>query len=205
MRPPDETRAAREATIASAKEAVREGRYGDAFRHLKEAEQLGVASGEIDNLRHSIDARKKKSRGVLRKSAWGGFAVAGIGYLILSFQQPPAWGIPVWAALAFLLVPAGAGYAASRIQGPGIEGQARFAAAMRGVGWAMFFYTLLSLFVLLLRMGGEGRGAQVGLVIFVLSVVYALLAGGVAGLAAKILGPRIVAKRRAETLHGRQA
>ena len=116
------------------------------------------------------------------RAVWLAFVVAGVGYLVLSQQQPAGWGVPLWAALAFLLIPALAGLAINRLQSPHRPPKQAFLAGMKGVGWSMFFYSSITLTVLANRVGGAGNVGEEFLAGLLTAIVFTLLAGCAAGL-----------------------
>ena len=119
-------------------------------------------------------ARRNRRAGML------GFLVAVVGYLLLSIQQPVGWGEGLWAALAFLLVPALGGLVVNLAQERNRASGKAFFAARKSVGWAMFLYAGITLIVLAIRVGSPDGGMF--LAGLVATVVYTILAGVVAGL-----------------------
>lgn len=116
------------------------------------------------------------------RAVWLAFAIAGIGYLVLSQQQPAGWGVPLWASLALLLIPALAGLAVNRLQAAQRTARQMFFGGMKGVGWAMFFYSSITLIVLANRVGGAGSGGEEFLAGLLTAIVFTIVAGSVAGL-----------------------
>ncbi len=135
--------------------------------------------------------RQTPTRKPGRASAWGGFCLGLLGYLLVSVREPLEWRMPVWIILAFVVVPGLVGWVAGLGQVP--ERGICFRAGLRTAGWAMFLYASLTLIVLSHRIpadAGSGQEFWAGLLV---SVVYALLAGTVAGLVSMAAG-----RRRAE-------
>jgi hypothetical protein len=117
-----------------------------------------------------------------RRAVWVGFAAGIVGYLLLSYQQPAGWGEGLWAGFALLLVPAIAGFVVNRAQGQDRAPRQAFSAGMRAAGWAMLFYAFITLIVLARRVEGSGDGGQEFLAGLLVTVVYTLFAGTVAGI-----------------------
>jgi hypothetical protein len=180
MTPQDQTAAGQEAAILATERALAGGRYHEARQHISELKRLHGSQHDIARLTKTVDAglagQKKKSG----KASWIGPLVAIAGYLVLSFRQPPGWTLPLWAILAFVVVPGLTGYAVGKLLGPETAPGARFRSAMWGAGFAMFFYTAISLILLRVRIDSDG-GSTVVQVGFFVTCLYTLLAGTVAG------------------------
>ena len=181
---------AAEAQMIAAERALARGQYREAQQHLAQAERLGTSPHDIERLASAVWAAAERQARRGRRGPWAGFAIAGIGYLLLSVQQPPAWTIPVWAALALGVVPAIAGLATGRWQGPERAPRRRFWDAARAAGGAMFLYSGLSLPAVRHRFS---TGAEMGDALLVgvfVTLVYGALAGAVAGLVSALLAGR---------------
>ena len=63
-----------------------------------------------------------------------------------------------------------------------------FFAGMKGVGWAMFFYSSITLIVLAKRVGGAGSAGEEFLAGLLTAIVFTLIAGSAAGLTNLLLG-----------------
>ncbi len=181
MRPPDEQHAALEFEILAAERELVHGQFARARDHLKTASAMGARKMDVNRLHASINAEEQSHAKRARLSGWGGFGIGGLGYLFLSLQQPVAWTMPLWCGLAFLAIPAIAGYAMGRWQGQGQSPQSRFWSALFSVGWAMCFYTAISLMSLRWQIGLAGQGGAVLVAGTFVSAAYALVAGTVAG------------------------
>lgn len=128
------------------------------------------------------------------RAVWLAFVIAGIGYMVLSSQQPAGWGVPVWLSLALLLIPALAGLALNRLQAENRPPRQAFFAGMKGVGWAMFFYASITMTVVANRVGGAGNAGEEFLAGLLTTILFTLLAGAAAGLA-NVLLTRMLSKR----------
>jgi hypothetical protein len=168
--------------MAACRRAVTSRHFREAERHLREAARHGAPEEEVARQAQEIRRAEAARAGGGRLAVWAGFGIACIGYLVLSFQQPAGWGEGVWAALAFLLIPALAGLVMSRIQ-RGSEPLARaFFSAMKGVGRAMLLYAAITLIVLAHRVGRPDAAAHEFIAAAIVVVVYSVAAGAVAGL-----------------------
>ena len=123
-------------------------------------------------------------------------AFGSLYYLALSIQQPAQWTVPVWVLLAFLLGPALIGLIAGRLQRGEMSPLRRFRGGLQAGVITMFLYTSITLMALHARMGSSGDGGQVFLVGLFVSVIYALIAGVVAGAVSSRLGRAQRARER---------
>ncbi len=180
MRPPDEQNAAREAEILAAERAIAQRRWQDARNHLKAAAELGAERHDLQVHLTALEQGERQTQQRGRRTGWIGFWLGGLCYLLLSTRQPPQWTVPVWATLAFLLVPLIGGFAAGRWQGPDRPAATRFRSGCFAVGWAMALYTGITLISLREKIH-TGSSSQVLLVGLFVTGVYAAVAGIVAG------------------------
>jgi hypothetical protein len=182
MTPPDQTAAGQEAAILATERALAAGRYHEARQHIGELKRLHGSHHDIARLTKAVDAGLAQQKKRSKKTAWIGPLVAIVGYLILATRQPFGWTIPVWTVLAFLVVPGLTGYTVAKLLGPETAPGARFRSAMWGTGFAMFFYTVISLMIVRARIGGDAGSSQAAVVVFFVASIYTVLAGAVAGL-----------------------
>ena len=161
----------------------------DAMAALLEAAGIrlmnkGASTSHGGGNRHGQPARQTQlaETGRNRRAVLLGFVVGIFGYLLLSFQQPAGWGEGLWAALALLLVPALAGLVVHRAQAKDRPLGSAFLAGMKSAGWAMLFYASITLIVLASRLGAADGGEQRLLAGLLVTCIYTLLAGVVAGL-----------------------
>lgn len=175
------------AALVDCERSISGGRYAEAARHLRNAERLGADPDVVR--RHEQEIQHKRSAGKTRRgrAPWWGFAVAVAGYLILSLQQPAGWGEALWAALALLAVPAVSGFVANRAQAGTAPTGGPFFSAARGAGAAMLLYSAITLAVLAQRVGRPDGGTQVLLAGAIVTTVYTMLAGAIAGLVNVVL------------------
>jgi hypothetical protein len=190
VRPPDDRVAARQARIAEAEHALARGRFNDARRLMGEARGLGAKGVKDPRLTQLQKAIKEAEAGQAKRARvgpWAGLGVGLLAYLLVSAAQPPAWGIPVWALLAFVVVPGIIGYTTGRVLGRSAERKPRFRAGLFAGAAAMFLYASVTLMVLHARIGSTGDSGEVFLVGLFVSLVYSGLAGAVAGAASAYL------------------
>jgi hypothetical protein len=183
MRPAGEREEAGDAEIIAAESALGKRQFLEAQQHLVEAERLGASRHEVERLRRAAVAAVQRQVQRERRAPWAGFGIGVAGYFVLSLRQPPGWTIPVWAILAFLVVPGIIGWVTARWQGFGQEASTRFWAGGRAGGGAMALYSGLSLIAVRQRFSTGTDAGQVLLVGLFVTLVYAALAGAVAGLA----------------------
>lgn len=193
-RTPEQQEAANRA-IHAAQESLAAGHFREARHHLSEAENLRADSQTLRRLRNGIKQAESAQTGHRRRNVWIGFGLGCIGYLILSLRQPLGWTIPVWALLAFLVVPICIGLTVGRGMGYDAGPGPRFRGWFRACSLVMFLYTAFNLMIVRYNIGSGDTG-QVFLVGLFVSVIYALLAGLVAGLASGWLAYR---NRKEET------
>jgi hypothetical protein len=185
--PPDQRAAAREAEMIAAERALALGDFKTARSHLSDAQRLGAPKGDVQVLRQAINRSEKGMPNKIRKSFWVGLLISSMGYIILSFRLPVTWSIPVWAVLAFGLIPLISGFLTGAAQGIGTKPRDRFRAASWSTSTPMFFYTLISLIVLRTRIASGPDAGQLLLLVVLLCLFYGACAGVVAGLAARFL------------------
>jgi hypothetical protein len=197
MRPPNEREEAGDAEIIAAESTLARRQFLEAQQHLAEAERLGASRHEVERLRSAAVAAVQRQVQRGRQAPWAGFGIGVAGYLLLSIQQPPGWTIPGWVILAFLVVPALIGGVTGRWQGLDQEARTRFWAGGRAGGGAMALYSGLSLIAVRQRFSTNADAGQVVLVGLFVTLVYAVLAGAVAGLASALTGGRGGPEQRA--------
>ena len=178
-----EKQAAIQAQLDAVESALSDNRFYDAHHYLAQATQLGASKRELHHFRLELQAGEAKQSKQRRGSFWMGLFLSLCAYLLLALQQPLDWGIPLWMLLGFFCIPVLTGYVVGRKQGFDQGAKARFGAAFRANGLAMFLYTSLSLMFVHADIGSGGNSTMVFLVGLVVSVVYGILAGCVAGIA----------------------
>lgn len=177
----DPTQAARE-ELAAAQAALAAGRLQDARRHLAEAERWGT-SPESQRLRRSVAEAAQRGARQAGQSVWQGLAVAAGAYFVLGLQQPPRWTVPIWALLAFAVIPGVVGFLVGRRQGQTSNPKANFWKGFWVVDVPMFVYASIAMMVAHSRVGSETDAGQTFLAGWFVAVADAALAGAVAGLA----------------------
>lgn len=122
-------------------------------------------------------------------AAW---LIALAGYFTMFALPPTRVGVPVWLLIGFVALPALIGI----VTGPAPVTKAGLRASVRVTALSMFVYTLVSLFGLHRRIDSSS-GSSVFLVELFVSVVFAVLAGGVAA-GANALRGKLAGGRSAE-------
>ena len=113
-----------------------------------------------------------------------GFWLAVLAYFILSFFSILSLGYFVWLLLAFLIIPVLTGIVTGRRQGLDFGDGGCFAAGMRAAGVPMAIYTAISLMIVHSRVGPSPSASATFLVGLAVTIIYAIIAGLVAGVAA---------------------
>lgn len=196
MNPPDEQKANLEHAIHLAELAMAQKRFQLAQHHLAEAQKIPGSHAEVQRLEKALTVLEAERTKRANGSGCLGFFAAAAGYLLLAVQSPSGWGFPVWAVLLLLVVPLIVGTLVGRLQGPDSPQRKRFRTAFRVVGWAMFFYAGIALFLAAGRVQSVSRTQRLPVLLFVL-FVYCLFAGIVSGLA----GSRLAWRTLKETPH----
>ena len=141
------------------------------------------SSGSGGRRGSGVPSALRAQRPAERAGGFGlGLLLAIVGYLVLALRQPSAWGMPVWALLAFAVVPAGAGWLAGRGRIGGSEFRECFRAGAWPAAIAMALYAGITLIVLHTRVSSGANGGSVFLVGVFVALVYAAAAGPVAGI-----------------------
>jgi hypothetical protein len=189
LRTPEEREDIHAALIACER-ALSGGHYREAERHLAHAAHLGASPQEVTRLGHAITEVHKAQNRRISSNYGKGLVLGFLGYLLLSVQQPLGWTLPLWILLAFLVIPGIVGVLIGSAHGPAQTAREIFRMGMKGAGWPMAFYTAVTLLILsprLVRMENIGQEFLAGALV---TLVYALLAGGVAGLASMMTAKR---------------
>ncbi|HLK61596.1 MAG TPA: hypothetical protein VKU00_33925 [Chthonomonadaceae bacterium] len=180
------------AEILAARQAFKEQRYDDAEYHLNRATYLGAPQQQINELQKRIRNLRKTQRERAGTSGRWGFWCGILGYLLLSLQQPSGWTQTVWILLAFGLVPAIIALVVRWRQGVEVENSARFWTAWRAGSATMALYSVISLIIVGTRLGGDTVSGASHFIAGVLTMLlFALLAGSVAGLVCLLFGFRL--------------
>ncbi len=180
----------REMQIQEAQHDLVTGHLEEAGQHLQQAQKLGASQRDIKRLKDALAEMTQAQRRRTKAAPWAGFGLCAVGYLILSIQQPDGWGVWVWRALALVGLPLFAGVLVGKMMGPDSHGQWRFHGAAKAGAWAMGLYAVITLLVLRSRIGSGPSSEQTVLIIGVVAVAYALVAGLVAGAAGRWLAYR---------------
>lgn len=191
MRPPHDPAASAEshAEVVATEAALKRGDLTAARQHLHLAVQLGAPGKQTHWLTTAIQTAEQVQQRRALGGGGRGFALAIVGYLCVSLQQPLGWTLPLWIFLAFLLVPCLVGLLIGRQQREGKAPGRSFWTAAKSSGTAMGLYTAIHL---LLIGGPHSDGANIGeeLIAGLLTIfVFALIAGITAGaVSATIVG-----------------
>ncbi len=171
------------AEIVACEAALARGDLAAARQHLQLAAQHGAPANQTQWLSTAIQTAAQGQQSRVQGGGWLGFALAVVGYLCVSLQQPLGWTLPLWIFLAFLLVPGLVGLVVGRQQRAGRAPGRSFWSAAKSAGNAMGLYTALHL---LLIGGPHSDGANIGeeliaglLTIFVFALIAGLTAGAV--------------------------
>lgn len=179
------------AELLAAEDALHKGRYDVADSHLDAAAHAGAPPQRISDLGRQLRYARAQHEQRVKTSVLIGMALGIVGYLIISVKPPLEWGLPLWGALIFLVVPGLTGLLIGRRHAGERTPQAAFRDGWRAGLWAMSLYTVIHLIgagCRLDREGGEaGEEFFAGLLTLLLfSVVAGLVSGMISALSSRI-------------------
>ena len=121
-------------------------------------------------------------------------AVSVLGYGVISFQSPAAWGQLIWGLVVFLVLPllVGALAGTSVMSGTDPQRKKRFWRAFWVASITVGVYTIVGLGITRSKMQSSDKSLDFA-IFFVVVLVYGAIAGVVAGFA----GSNLVPKRKA--------
>lgn len=167
-------------------QALAQKNYAAAKHHLNAASVAGVDRRQVQDIEFRIEQAEHLSHEHSQKFVVGALAFAGVAYLILSARSPGDWMLPLWALLAFLLVPAVEGILIAKgARDEDTAGQRFWRAWLIGAA-TMGVYTLWNLVLLNSRINTHNNVGDIPLVIFTLVLLYGAIAGVVAGIASAV-------------------
>jgi hypothetical protein len=172
-----------EECIHAAKQAIRKGEYLEAYEHLGHIDMHGPHAKEVKELREEIRETEAADLKDAARAPWAGFGVGVVLYLILTIRSPAQWTKPVWMVLAFLIVPAIAGYFTAWYYGFRCQRRERFRPSAMAGGFSMVIYAIIGLIIARCKIA-EDPGVDSGGVLLascVVTVVYGVIAAVVAG------------------------
>ncbi len=118
------------------------------------------------------------------------FFAAAVLYFFVSFRGITQWTLPVWVILVFVAVPIAAAFAGGRAKTAG----ARIRASMVSAGFAMAFYSAMSLMRVHAKLGSAPNAGSTFLVGLCVAIVYGLIASFVCAITGLILDRAAVSK-----------
>ena len=117
------------------------------------------------------------------------FWVALVGHVLLGLRSVRHWGSGLWLLLALVAIPALAGWLGGRNAGRDVTPNQRFWDTAPRVGLVMAGRTGFGLIIAHGGFSSGGRGSAVLVVWLFLTVLYTVVAGAVAGMAASMTAP----------------
>ena len=133
-------------------------------------------------MNNRLEREKRK-----KHSIWIGMLIAGIGYFILSFQQPNGWETLLWLFLGFLLIPSIAGFSIGKRMGSDTESKIRFTQSFLVIGFMMWLYTIINMMMVRSHVNSSADSGAIFMVGMFVSSIYSTIAGLVAGAASSLL------------------
>ena len=175
--------------VAAARVAIEEGDFARARHHMNNIAATGPHRQEIAELEHLIRVKETDSIVLSAQRVEYAVGVCVLGYIILGFRTPNAWGGPVWGLLGFLVLPLFTGLLAGnsvRRSASNPEKSTRFWRGFTITAVTMAIYTLVSLNLIRHKMQSSDKASDF-FIYFVVMAVYAVGAGVVAGISGIIL------------------
>ncbi len=167
--------------VRAAQEALDAKHYDDAKHHLHTALQMGADSTHVRKLQTLVRIEEDHQDKVEQHSGFFGFFVAVVCYFILSFFLQPQHGILLWGVVALGLFPALIGWRVGKWMGYDSPEKARFWKAVRAVGGAVWCYAFMNMIYARMQFSMSSAGGDVTFVWLLVPLVYASIAGCVAG------------------------
>lgn len=169
--------------MRAAAEALVNGEYVEAYEHIAKVDPHGTYGMAAAKFREEIAESEAADIRDSARAPWYGFAVAAVLYLIMYIKPPSAWTIPVWAALALIVIPLIAGYATAYFYGFRCDRMERFWVSAKPVGFAMAGYSIIGIMAAFHKIAlspdpDAGGHFMAG---FLATIVYAAIAFAIAG------------------------
>jgi hypothetical protein len=196
MKDDSESKSVIHAALEAARADLKRGDPNGAQRHLDVAAQYGAPESQTRGIATAIERIRITQVTRRGSGGWRGFWVAVLGYALISFQQPLGWGLALWGFLAFLLTPSLAGVVIGLYQRTAGTPSQSFWTAFKSVSKVMAFYTALHLILIGGPHSDKADAGQEFLAGLLSTIVFALIAGLVAGaVGAMIVGVRTKEQR----------
>jgi len=181
--------------MTAACKAIEDGDFAQARHHLNNMSMAGTSPSQVEELRQLI-FRKESAATQQNLSRIGtALGVAILGYTVLSFQSPAAWGPIPWGMVVFFLLPCFVGALAGRsvtTGGPKSLKSRRFMRAFWITSLTVACYTIVGLAWTRHKMQSSDKSMD-----FLIFVVVAAVYGGMAGLVSGFAGSLSSTFRRA--------
>ena len=177
--------------VKAARAAIAAGDYAQARHHINNLAMLGTHSQEVDELRRLIAQQETTTNEVSVQRVGWAIAVSVLGYLILSFRTPTAWGPILWGLVAFLALPLFTGLLAGNSVGSSTNTStqsARFWRAFSITAVTVAIYSLVGMGITRAKMHSSDKSSDF-FIFFAVATVYGVGAGLVSGLAGTMFRP----------------
>jgi len=176
--------------MVAACKAIEDGDFAQARHHLNNLSVDGTHPGDVEQLRRLILQKEAEATKLSVNRIGLAFAVAILGYAVLSYKSPDAWGQIVWGLLAFLVLPILAGGLAGTSVANGTK-PAKFWRAFGITSISAALYTLVGLSIARARMHSSDKSMD-----FAIYLVVAVIYGVTAGLIGGVAGTSLPAARK---------
>ena len=171
--------------IAAARAAIAEGDYAQARHHINNLSMDGAHAAEVEELTQLILWKENAAIEIGTQRIGWAIAVAALGYLILSFRTPAAWGNVLWGLTAFFALPLFVGVLAGNSVARSRDSQQKTARFWRAFGITavtVVVYTLVGMTLSRAKMHSSDKAADF-FIYFVVAATYSIAAGVVSGFA----------------------
>ena len=145
-----------------------------------------IPENEIDAVTDYVDHLEHESTHLRTHRIMVAIAIPVIGYLILSADQPDTMGVPIWAALTFVLIPVLTGIVVAHSL-PDESRKTRFGRSFLFVGCTAAVFTFVNLGMVRGRISEQPDPVALVELMVLVTVVFGAICGVVAGAAAALM------------------
>ena len=174
--------------VAAARAAIADGDFAQARHHINNLAMDGSHAREVEELRGLIAMQESTTAEVTVQRIGWAIAVSVLGYIILSFRTPAAWGPVVWGLVAFLALPLLTGVLAGNSVGSNTSSSITSARFWRGfsiTASTVVAYTLVGMALTRSKMHSSDKSSDL-FIFFLVAAVYGVCAGLISGIASNL-------------------